>query len=198
MYGRYLKLAPILPWLILIRLSLVRAWRLVCGGDLAFSPRSKLCHQREGRRSVQSGCLLTLVAELDCPWRQHIGLGKLARRFDVVFLDQADEVAQRVARHERHPASGQHGLDQLLGGLLCVKPTIASATSASEQTFRTSVSSSTALASSTRAKSSRSCGGMQHSTLGQRGMHHRPLHGSPVLGVALADDDHIERHPERA
>ncbi len=39
---------------------------------------------------------------------------------------------------------------------------------------------------------------MQHSTLGERGVHHRPLHASPILGVALAYNDDIERHPERA
>jgi hypothetical protein len=39
---------------------------------------------------------------------------------------------------------------------------------------------------------------MQHATLGQRGVHHRPLYASPILGVALADDEDIERHPERA
>jgi len=63
------------------------------------------------------------------------------------------------------------------------------------ETFRTSVSSSMARASSTRARSSRSCGGMQHSTLGERGMHHRPLHAFPILDVALAYDNDIERHP---
>jgi hypothetical protein len=54
-----------------------------------------------------------------------------------------------------------------------------------------------ALASSTLAKSSRSCGGMQHSTLGQRGVHHRSLHSPPFLCIALADDNNIERHAER-
>jgi hypothetical protein len=38
---------------------------------------------------------------------------------------------------------------------------------------------------------------MQDSALGQRGMHHRSLHGPPVLCVALADDDYIERYSER-
>ncbi len=38
---------------------------------------------------------------------------------------------------------------------------------------------------------------MQHSTLGQRGVHHRSLDGSPVLCIALTDDDYIERHSER-
>jgi len=38
---------------------------------------------------------------------------------------------------------------------------------------------------------------MQHSTLGERGVYHRPFHASPILGVALANDDNIERHPER-
>ena len=61
-----------------------------------------------------------------------------------------------------------------------------------------SVSSSFALASSTRARSSRSCCGMQHSTLGESGVHHRPLHASPIIGVALAYDNDVERHPERA
>src|SRR5580700_6206878 len=38
---------------------------------------------------------------------------------------------------------------------------------------------------------------MQHSTLGERSVHHRPLHAPPIIGVALAYDDDIERHPER-
>lgn len=38
-----------------------------------------------------------------------------------MFLDQADEVAQRVALYEGHAVSGQYRLDQLLGGLLGVK-----------------------------------------------------------------------------
>lgn len=38
---------------------------------------------------------------------------------------------------------------------------------------------------------------MQHSTLGERGVHHRPLHVPPIIGVALAYDDDIEGHPER-
>jgi hypothetical protein len=38
---------------------------------------------------------------------------------------------------------------------------------------------------------------VQHSTLGQRGVHHRSLHGAPVFCVALTDDDYIERHSER-
>src|ERR1700689_535670 len=71
--GRCSKLAPVLLLLVLIWLSLVRVWRLVCGLDLAFGPCSELCDQDEGRRSVQSGRLLSLVAELDCPWRQHVG-----------------------------------------------------------------------------------------------------------------------------
>jgi hypothetical protein len=39
---------------------------------------------------------------------------------------------------------------------------------------------------------------MQHATLGQRGVHHRSLYASPILSVALAYDEDIERHPERA
>jgi hypothetical protein len=39
---------------------------------------------------------------------------------------------------------------------------------------------------------------MQHSTLGESSVNHRPLHVSPILGITLADDDDIERHPERA
>lgn len=39
--------------------------------------------------------------------------------------------------------------------------------------------------------------GMQHSALGQRRVDHRPLHAFPILGVALADDDNVKRHPER-
>jgi hypothetical protein len=38
---------------------------------------------------------------------------------------------------------------------------------------------------------------MEDSTLGQRGVHHRALHAPPVLGVALADDNNVERHSER-
>src|SRR6202012_12227 len=75
---------------------------------------------------------------------------------------------------------------------------IASAMSGSEETFSTSASSSFALASRTRARSSRSCCGMQHLTLGQRGVHHRPRNASPVFGVALAHDDDVEGHSKRA
>jgi hypothetical protein len=39
---------------------------------------------------------------------------------------------------------------------------------------------------------------MQHSTLGQRSVHHCPLHSPPILRVALADDDYIERPTEWA
>jgi hypothetical protein len=39
---------------------------------------------------------------------------------------------------------------------------------------------------------------MQHSTLGESGMNHRPFHVSPILDVALAYDDDIERHSQRA
>ena len=48
------------------------------------------------------------------------------------------------------------------------------------------------------ARSSRSYRCMQNSTLGEGSMDHRSLHAFPILGVALADDDDIERHPERA
>jgi hypothetical protein len=43
-----------------------------------------MCDQDEGRRSVQGGRILSLVAELDRPWRQHIGVRKLVGRLDVV------------------------------------------------------------------------------------------------------------------
>jgi hypothetical protein len=39
---------------------------------------------------------------------------------------------------------------------------------------------------------------MQHSTLGESGVNHRALYASPILGVALAYDENVERHPERA
>jgi hypothetical protein len=38
---------------------------------------------------------------------------------------------------------------------------------------------------------------MQHSTLGKSGVHYRPLHAPPILGVTLAYDENVERHPER-
>jgi hypothetical protein len=38
---------------------------------------------------------------------------------------------------------------------------------------------------------------MKQSTLGESGVNHRPLHAAPILGVALAYNDDIERHPER-
>jgi hypothetical protein len=38
---------------------------------------------------------------------------------------------------------------------------------------------------------------MQYSTLGECSVHHRPLHAPPIIGVALAYDDDIERHSER-
>jgi hypothetical protein len=68
----------------LIWLSLVRIRRLACGLDLLLGPCSELFDQDEGRRSVQGGRLLALVAELVCPRRQHIRLGKLIRCLDVV------------------------------------------------------------------------------------------------------------------
>jgi len=39
---------------------------------------------------------------------------------------------------------------------------------------------------------------MQHSTLGQRGMHHRSFHAFPVLSEALTHDDYVEWHSKWA
>lgn len=94
------------------------------------------------------------------------------RRVDLTFLDQPDQIAQGVTLHECHTARGQHRLDQLLDSLLCVESRRSRRRyRCPGETFLTSVSSSIALASSTRARSSRSCRGMQHSTLGERGVH---------------------------
>ncbi len=40
---------------------------LLRGLDLTFGPRPQLFDEREGRWPVESGRLLALVAELDCP-----------------------------------------------------------------------------------------------------------------------------------
>jgi hypothetical protein len=93
---------PVLLWLVLARrVSLVGTWRLERGLDLVFRPRPELSDQNECGRSIQGRRLLSLVAELDCPRRQYIGFGKLIRCLDVVFLNQADEVAQRRGSSRR-------------------------------------------------------------------------------------------------
>jgi len=166
--------------------------------ELVFGPRPHLLDRREGCGPVESRWLVALVAELDRPGGENVGLGELLRSLDPVFFHKSDQIAQRMTLHERHAACGEDGLDQLLDGLLGMEADNRVGVSVSGETFRTSVSSSIALASSTRARSSRSCGGMKHSTLGESGVDHRALYPSPILGVVLAYDQDIERHPEWA
>src|ERR1700733_10292147 len=52
----------------------------LCGLDLTFGPHPQLFDEHEGRWPVASGRLLTLVAELNCPRREHICFRKLRRR----------------------------------------------------------------------------------------------------------------------
>lgn len=51
-------------------------------------------------RQVEGRRLVALVAELDCPGGEHVGLGELLRSLDLVFFDKSDQITQRVGNSD--------------------------------------------------------------------------------------------------